>query len=110
MRWTVFVQSNCSYKALSPVVHGDIELSINTNTNMIYNFISIIPTSHCSEFDLHAYIQTKNIKFVWGLFVARCVFCFGSIYKDSQVGIHIRVGHIQHHTVFPAHSKFVYMF
>ena len=28
----MLVQSNGSYSALSPVVHGDIALSINTNT------------------------------------------------------------------------------
>ena len=30
--WAVFVQSDGSYRALSPVVHGDIVLSTNTNT------------------------------------------------------------------------------
>ena len=29
----MFGQSNGSYSALSPVVYGDIALSINTNTN-----------------------------------------------------------------------------
>ena len=35
--WTVLVQSNESYWALSPVVHGDIALSINTNTKQQCN-------------------------------------------------------------------------
>ena len=33
MSWTVLVQSNGSYTALSPVVHGDFVLSINTIQN-----------------------------------------------------------------------------
>ena len=32
MSWTVLVQSDGSYSALSPIIHGDIALSTNTNT------------------------------------------------------------------------------
>ena len=36
--WTVLVQLNGSYSALSPVVHGGITLSINTNTKKIQSW------------------------------------------------------------------------